>query len=114
MCSQYIVFLLCTGDSRLTDRDHGSIYDKLKLHAPKWMDIGSALGFSQVELSNIEARPLLLTTAPGSWLREMLSEWLQWAPRDGRGSDGYATKESLHAALLKVNLGQLAEQFINI
>ena len=54
---------------------------------------------------------MLLTQAPESFLSEMLSQWLQWAPGDGRGSTGFATRESLRAALLKANLGQLAQQF---
>ena len=54
---------------------------------------------------------LLTQSAPKSYLREMLSQWLQWAPGDGRGSTGYASKKSLRAALLKANLGQLAQQF---
>jgi hypothetical protein len=49
--------------------------------------------------------------APQSFLGEMLSQWLQWASGDGRGSTGFATRESLRAALLRANLGQLAEQF---
>jgi hypothetical protein len=48
--------------------------------------------------------------APESYLGEMLSRWLQWAPGDGRGSAGFATRGSLQAALLKANLGQLAHQ----
>ena len=59
----------------------------------------------------IENSPSLFMQAPKSFLREVLTQWLQWAPGDGRGSTSYATKESLHAALLKANLGQLAEQF---
>ena len=98
--------------TRLNDKDHCSIYEKLIIHAAKWRDIGSAMGFLEGELDNIQSNPLLLTQSPPkSWLREMLSEWLQWAPGDGRGSTGFATRETLHAALLKVNLGQLAEQF---
>ena len=53
---------------------------------------------------------MLLMEAPQSWLGAMLSQWLQWAPGDGRGSTGYASKESLQAALLRANLGQLAQQ----
>ena len=59
----------------------------------------------------IENAPALLIQAPNSYLRRMLTQWLQWDPGDGRGSAGFATRESLHAALLKVNLAQLAEQF---
>ena len=63
-------------------------------------------------MDNIQSNPMLLTqSAPKSYLREMLSQWLQWTPGDGRGSTGYASKKSLRAALLKANLGQLAQQF---
>lgn len=56
----------------------------------------------------LEAKPLLLTGAPRSWLREMLSQWLQWAPGDGRGSMSIATLESLKAALNMSGLGAAA------
>ena len=76
------------------------------------MDIGDALGFEEGEITNIQSNPMLLTqSAPKSYLRELLRQWLQWAPGDGRGSTGFATRESLQAALLKANLGQLAEEF---
>jgi hypothetical protein len=55
---------------------------------------------------------LMIQTPPNSYLREMLSQWLQWAPGDGRGSTGFATRGSLRAALLKANLGQLAHQLL--
>ena len=95
----------------LSDKDHADIYDKLKGHAAKWRDIGGALGFTEGEMDTIQGCPFTMQLAPNSWLREMLSQWLQWAPGDGRGSTGYATKESLHAALMSVNLGRLAEKF---
>ena len=41
----------------------------------------------------------------------MLSQWLQWAPGDGRGSTSFATKGMLHAALLKAKLGDPAKEF---
>ena len=81
-------------------------------HAAQWFAIGNALGFQQGELANIQANVMLITQSPpGSWLREMLAQWLQWAPGDGRGSTGFATKESLRAALLKAGLGATAEKF---
>ena len=99
-------------DGRLSDKDLSDIYKKLELQASRWRDIGSALGFLEGELENIQSNPMLLTQSPPkSWLREMLTQWLQWAPGDGRGSSGFATRSSLRAALLKVNLGQLARQF---
>ena len=96
----------------LTDEDHADIYPKLVGHAAKWRDIGRALGFTEGEMNNIQSNQMLVMQGPPeSYLSEMLSRWLQWAPGDGRGSTGYATKESLHAALMSVNLGRLAEQF---
>ena len=100
-----------TAATILSDKDHADIYNKLKEHAAKWRDIGGALGFTEGEMDTIQGRPFTMQLAPNSWLREMLGQWLQWAPGDGRGSTGYATKESLHAALMSVNLGRLAEQF---
>ena len=98
--------------SHIVESDHSDIYRKLELHAFKWRDIGRALGFLEGELENIQSNALLLTQSPPkSWLREMLRQWSQWAPRDSRGSSDFATRESLCSALLNVNLGQLAQQF---
>ena len=113
----YKITLSCftgsTSATHLSDSDHSWIYKKLAPRAAKWRDIGRELGFKQEEMDNIQSNPMLLTQSPPqSWLSEMLSQWLQWAPGDGRGSTGFATRESLHAALLKANLGQLAQQFI--
>ena len=62
-------------------------------------------------MDNIQSRPMLAVLAPNSWLGRMLTQWLEWAPGDRRGSVGFATRDSLRDALLKVNLGQLAQQF---
>ena len=101
-----------TDGDRLGDDDHSSIYSKLKDKAANWRDIGKELGFKEGEMNNIQSNLVLLTQSPpNSFFREMLSQWLQWAPGDGRGSTGYASKDSLRAALLRANLGQLADQF---
>ena len=62
-------------------------------------------------MDTIQSSPMLMMQAPNSWLREMLSRWLQWAPGDQRGSEEFATRESLRVALLQANLGQIAQQF---
>ena len=91
---------------RYYERDHAEIIGTLKDYAAHWRAIGAALGFKEGELDNIQANLVLLTQSPPlSYLRQMVSQWLQWAPRDGRGSTGFATEESLHVALLKANLG---------
>ena len=97
--------------TRLSSSDYSAINSILKEHAARWRDIGGALGFRQGELDNIQSSPMLMMQAPGSWLGQMLTQWLEWAPGDGRDSTGFATKKALHVALLETNLGQLAQQF---
>ena len=38
---------------------------------------------------------MLMMQAPRSWLGQMLTQWLEWAPGDGHGSTGFATKKAL-------------------
>ena len=46
--------------------------------------------------------------APTSYLDELLSKWLEWAPGDRRGSKGFATLEGLKDALRQADLGATA------
>ena len=78
------------------------LLEKLNIHACKWRDIGLQLGFLPGELDNIQARPFLMQTAPESWLGAMLTEWLQRAPDDTRGS---SSLKSLMHALSKCGIG---------
>jgi hypothetical protein len=68
------------------------------------------LGFKDEELNTIQAGPLHLSTAPGSWLSAMLADWRKWAPTDARGSKSYATLYSLRTAVSEAGLGQTAEK----
>ena len=63
------------------------------------------------ELSINQDRPILFTTAPKSYLSAMLSDWLQWAPGDNRGSTNYATLASLRDAVNNAGLGRAAQEF---
>ena len=90
-----------------TNRDFSNLLIQLKKHAAKWRDIGTHLGFHPGELENIHARPLLLTTAPESWLGAMLTEWLQRAPDDPRGNSSI---ESLTLALSQCRIVVKLEQ----
>ena len=47
---------------------------------------------------------MLLMDAPTSYLGTLLSQWLEWAPGDGRGSQGFPTFEGLKDALRQSNL----------
>ena len=109
-----IVSACVTDETDLRERDHINVYEKLQFHAARWRDIGTSLGFSQGELDNIQATPLLLSAAPKSWLSAMLAEWLQWAPGDGHGRTGFATVKSLSDALLHAGLGRTAEEFKSV
>ena len=93
---------------RLAESDITSLVGKLDSHAHQWRDIATHLGFQQTELDNIQARALLLQGSPQSWQRAMLSEWLQWAPSDSRGSPSFATLKALKDALSKSGLGATA------
>ena len=90
-----------------SDRDFSNLLTQLKKYATKWRDIGTHLGFYSWELDNIQARPFLMQTAPESWLGAMLTEWLQRAPNDTRGSSSI---ESLTLALSKCGIGMKLEQ----
>ena len=86
------------------------LYQQLYQYAYEWMGIGRNLGFKDGELKNIQDNVPLLTHSPGSYFREMLSKWQQFAPGDGRGSTNYATLEGLKYALKQTNLGVVADE----
>ena len=94
-------------NSLLIERDLPNLLTQLKKHAAKWRDIGTHLDFHPGELDNIQARPLLLITAPESWLGAMLTEWLQRAPDDPRGNSSI---ESLTLALSQCRIVVKLEQ----
>ena len=94
--------------SSLSESHLPKLLCKLNNHASKWGDIGMHLGFCQGELDNTECKPLLLNEGPKAWLREMLREWLEWAPGDSRGSSSCASIDSLKCALDKSGLAQTA------
>lgn len=106
----FILIKGCNSDDRLQEAHLPQILTKLNEHASKWREIGTFLGFRPGELNLIESKPLLLTGAPGSWLRELLAEWLQWAPGDVRGSAEYARLSSLKRAVDKAGLGRTASE----
>jgi hypothetical protein len=98
------VAFTCDRNTLLTERDLSDLLTQLNNHATKWRDIGT---HHPGELDNIQARPFLMPTAPESWLGAMLTEWLQRAPNDTRGSSSI---ESLTHALSKCGIGTKFEQ----
>ena len=99
-----------TRHTLLTESHLPVLLDKLRGHASKWRGIGLHLGFRPGELDNIQARPFLLQGAPESWLGAMLTEWLQRAPNDCRGSSSI---ENLREALEKNGI-DLDERILNL
>ena len=98
----------CLDIQQLTEIPHLAILlRKLNNHAWRWRDIGSSLGFEQGELNNIQAS-VQQQDVPVGCLRTMLSQWLQWAPGDGRGNSSFATLNSLKSALSGCGLGAIA------
>ena len=94
--------------NRLADDHHSVLLKQLTKHASVWREIGTYLGLTQGELSNIQANQSLAVNSPVSWLSAMLFQWLQWAPGDGRGSKSFATLEGLKTALNQAMLGRTA------
>ena len=88
----------------LTKTDLPRLLSKLCDYSSKWRDIGLHLGFRPGELDNIQAQPFLQFSAPQSWLGAMLTEWLQRAPDDTRGSSSI---ESLTHALHKNGISSI-------
>ena len=68
------------------------------------------LGFRHSELNNIQSRPSLFMEAPDSWPREILTEWLLWAPGDARGSTEYASLSTLKRAVGEAGLGRIVSK----
>ena len=94
--------------TRLNSDHHTSLLQQLEKHASRWRDIGTKLGFKPGEIENIQDNLTLILNAPTSYLSELLSKWLVWAPGDGRGSKDFATLEGLKDALRQANLGATA------
>ena len=99
---------ISTGQTPLNEHNHSVLLEQLHTHSAKWREIGESLGFRPSELDEIQARPPLWSGAPRSFLSAMLTDWLQWAPGDGRGSTSFATLEDLKAAVGQIRLGATA------
>jgi hypothetical protein len=99
----------CCNLSGGLNKCHFSILiEQLSDCAYKWREIGTHLKFKQDKLKNIEAKPSLFSGAPESYLSELISEWMEWAPGDSRGSTNYANLENLKVAVSKAGFGATA------
>lgn len=60
--------------------DLAILLDLLRSAVPNWRNVGVYLGFTISELNIIERRPLLIPEGCSGYFREMLAQWLKWAP----------------------------------
>ena len=98
-----------TPEQVLLERDIARLLNLVCNFSDKWNEIGLGLGFTPSELKQISSNPVLLMSAPASFLRELLSQWVQWPTKD------HPTKPTLGALcetlrISLVGLGSLAEE----
>lgn len=106
---QLIFLLLPIGGEKYQDDQLSHLLVKLSDTSLKWREIGASLGFRLSELDNIQAKSSMWFGVPNSYLNNMLSQWLHWAPGDRRGSMGYATREALRYVLRSAGFFELSE-----
>ena len=64
----------------MTERDLHILTEILRPAAPQWHAIGGALGILNSDLNIIQHNQMFTSEGPPGYLREMLSQWLKWAP----------------------------------
>ena len=93
----------------MTERDIATLLNLMHNFSNKWNEIGLGLGFVQSELTLIRSNPTLIMDAPVSFLRTLMSQWVQWPTKDHPTRPTLeALCEALRGSL--IGLGRLAEQ----
>ena len=92
----------------LTEEDLSTLLESLKPVIPQWKVVGLALGFPNYELTIIERTPLLIPEGLTGYFREMLSQWLKWAPPN----HPWPTLEALQPVLQSCGYEGLAVQLM--
>ena len=96
-------------DVKLTEKYIATLLELIHTFSSKWDEIGTMLEFAPSEIENIRNMPLLVAKAPKSWLKELLSQWVQWPTLS------HPTKPTLRALCTSlrsslVGLGSLADK----
>ena len=63
---------------KLTEKEFAKLLELIHTFSSKWELIGVLLGFAPSELENVKSMPSLFISAPTSYLKELLSRWIQW------------------------------------
>ena len=93
----------------LTERDIATLLNLIHNFSDKWNEIGLGLGFVPSELRQISSNLSLFMSAPASFLRTLLCQWIQWPTKEHPTKPTLeALCEALRGSL--VGLGRLAEQ----
>ena len=81
-----ITLILCSAaaEIRLKEKDLANLTHILKGAVAKWKTIGLTLGIPDADLTAIERKPLLIPEGDSGYFRDMLSQWLKWAPPNHR------------------------------
>ena len=88
---------------------YGTITEQLNPYRAKWEAIAQALGFKVYEIDSIKVDPIIMLRGPQACLNSVISQWLNWANGDPRGSTDSATLEALKKAVRKLGLTGLAK-----
>ena len=94
---------------KLTEKDVAKLLELIHTFSYKWDMIGLQLKFAPSEIEYIRSMPLLLATAPASFLKELLCQWVQWPTLN------HPTRPTLEALCTSlrsssVGLGALADE----
>ena len=64
----------------MTEQNLHILTEILRPAAPQWHRIGGALGIPEYDLTIIQHNQVFTMEGPLGYLRELLSQWLKWAP----------------------------------
>ena len=107
----YLFYLVSSEAAELilTQEDMRKLINLIHNFSSKWYYIGLGLGFISPELDNISSNPMLLSSAPDSYLTKLLSQWVQWPTKYHPTKPTLrALCEALHSS--PVGLGSLADK----
>ena len=93
----------------VTEEEIVTLLELIHTISSKWEIIGSLLGFAPSELEKIRKKTSLFMKPPKSFLKELLSQWVQWPTARHRSKPTLrALCTSLRTFFLK--LGSLADK----
>ncbi|MCL1080080.1 hypothetical protein L2734_18295 [Parashewanella spongiae] len=90
---------------RLTYHDFAKIKNLLSTDVvARWETLAVQLGFKGNEVSIIKGNPMNIISGPHSYFFNVIDDWSQWSPGDGRGSKERANIDALKKALERMGI----------